>query len=1144
MLKYICLIFILILCNVKSQILNASDKSNLDTLLDSLGLISQFNTTNYCGSPIPESNSIIGCIDFGDGKYYVSSLTLNATSSYSLKASDINVFTKLTNANFYNLNFLADFLNDQPFLVSITFDNPYPIGNLFSSKVSNTFVEIEIFNVKSPITLEIHLSYIKGNLNIFTLKTDRLDPLNSITFLNDLPMTVNQMPSIEIDNLKSIPDMSNIKSKSFSINSLTESTLGLNYLNTLSNIETISIKFATTTKPTDFNQFSSIPLNNEITSLGFKGALSKPTSIVNLSNLTKLSQLAISEISNNFNIDGSVPIILPANLNALAISNGLFDGDKSKDFVLNIVSKIPSVDFSNNSVNSNFTNWTNNNNKFSTINLGSNKLYGNVNPSWCTTKNFIISNNELSGELPSCFTCHFQASFIKSNFLGNSFTNFETPPPCTTLIPNLRYDPIIKILTLYGKDLGFDPKQIKTKSVSIDFDGDYVPSEYFTASYNGDLSALQFLDITFTTAAQTYRVSTVQNPPSVTKIVPSNPLNTLSFEGSFFNYNKSSFSIKVGTNYCIVTSATFYGVVCTLSNPLSSYDPNAIVSVTINVDDYTKDLTVLTTNVYTYLNKTSTVTDCTTNCTSQGKVCNTLDGTCIKECPNHCSGPSHGTCNINTGECSCTSKFLGDDCLTPAVPCPNDCSNAGSCNKANGICTCIENRLGLDCSGIDCTNTCEHSSTCDTTIGVCKCVPNYQGSNCTIPSHYITSVIPCTIDGGEVSINGWFGNDQDNHLLTSYSVKIGTLPCTVSAINTTTITCNVGAGTGTKNIIITNSLYPTIFFNGVGLFNYQNPIKTCPKSCTSATNGKCNTVTGDCQCNDAYTGFDCSTLKSTTPIPPTNSSVDTSSGNTTLSNQYTTYEISIIELNEISFDGSLVISYPLYKNWSFMKNNTDLNIFKFIQTLKNNTCTITYTVEEIKSNEKSFTFGTASFTLKKGAIKLSVLIKDYQYQSTLNTLQLVFYSTSGNDIETDCNQQESLTDTTNVDNQQLSSYIQITKNSKKLIGRFINQVIADSRSTFMSSTILKNKNDDDSSITLGLNLPHCNECLIDPDFSVLVTDDFKDSCGESTRNKWVVPVAVVIPVVTIAAIIVIVSILYRKNRIGIKVFKTKLKSLR
>lgn len=78
---------------------------------------------------------------------------------------------------------------------------------------------------------------------------------------------VNQIPNMEIDNLKSIPDMSNIKSKSLFMNSFTESTLGLNNLNTLSHISSVTIKFATSTKPTDFNQFSSIPINNEISLL-------------------------------------------------------------------------------------------------------------------------------------------------------------------------------------------------------------------------------------------------------------------------------------------------------------------------------------------------------------------------------------------------------------------------------------------------------------------------------------------------------------------------------------------------------------------------------------------------------------------------------------------------------------------------------------------------------------------------------------------------------------------------------------------------------------------------------------------------------------------------------------------------------------
>ncbi|KAN0030463.1 hypothetical protein ACTA71_009101 [Dictyostelium dimigraforme] len=1144
MFKYICLLFIFYLCNVKGQTLNANDKSNIGILLAKLGLVSEFNSDNYCNSTSNIPSNTIRCRVSGS-ENFIDQLSLNVTGSYLLESSDINVFTKLTIAKFCNLKFSDTFLHNQyPSLNSITFYNPIGLNDsLFQSKISNGLATLTFVDVKTPISLTLSLSNLQTNsLNSFTFTTIKDDPLNDIRLINDLPNGIStEIPNFYI-NLKDIPNMNNTKGNSFYMNTYTEPVGGLSNLNTFVNISNISFKIRNSTSPTNFAQFSSTPTVNIIESIHFSGSLLKPTSTINLSNLNIMKQLSIESISDNFNIDGEIPLILPPGMNSLTILNGAFNGDKTKQFLINN-SKIKTLIFSNNSISSNFTEWTS---QYNSLDIRYNQLYGSINPSWCTSILY-VSYNQLSGDLPSCFTCHMQSSSLKNNFIGgiNSFTNISPPPICTTLIPNLKYDSNSNLVILYGQDLGFDANQIKSSPISISFNpDDFTPSKLFTGSNSSLLP--EYVDLTFTTANKTYRVSTVQKAPSVLSITPSSPLNTITFDGSFFNYNSSSFNITVGYHKCIVTSATFYQVICTLQL-VTSYDPNAVVSISINVDDYsTNQLVVLTSNVYAYLNKTSSVLSCTTDCSSQGKVCDTINGVCITECPNHCSGPSHGTCNTNTGVCGCTSKFQGAACLIPVITCPNDCSNAGTCNPLNGECSCNPNRLFLNCSGINCTNTCEHSSTCDTSIGVCKCVPNYQGSNCTIPSHYISSVIPCSISGGEVSIIGWFGNDDDfTHSLSYYTVKIGALDCNVTSINTTTIKCNLGAGSGTKNIAVINSLYPNIVFNGNGLFNYINPVKTCLNSCTSSANGVCNIATGNCICNQGYTGLDCSSIKSNTS-PSTNSSIDTSSGNTTLSNQYTNYEISIIQLNEISYDGSIVITYPLYKDWTYIQENTDLNTFKFTQTLKNSNCTIAYTVEEIKSDEKSFTFGTTSFTLEKGSIKLSVLIKDYKYQSTLNTLQLLFYSTSGDDSETDCNEQESSTDTSNVDNQQVSSYIQITKNSKKLIGRFINQVIADSRPTFMSSTIIKNNNDDgdDSSITLGLNLPHCNECLIDPDFSVLVTDDFQDSCGKSTRNKWVVPVAVVIPVVTIAIIIVVVSILYRKNRIGIKVFKTKLKSLK
>ncbi|KAM9956509.1 hypothetical protein ACTFIR_003227 [Dictyostelium discoideum] len=546
----------------------------------------------------------------------------------------------------------------------------------------------------------------------------------------------------------------------------------------------------------------------------------------------------------------------------------------------------------------------------------------------------------------------------------------------------------------------------------------------------------------------------------------------------------------------------------------------------------------------------------------QGLDCSILNITCKTNCS---FDSNQGKCNTQIGNCECSSNFQGKNCELPFKNCSSDCSapSQGSCNNQTGICQCFSNYQGSDCSLPlkDCLLDCSFDlkqGLCNNQTGTCQCMPNYQGSNCKIPSHYITSVIPCSIDGGEVLINGWFGNNNDGtHLLSSYNIFIGNLDCIVTSINETEIKCNLGAGIGTKNINIINSKNPNVIFNGNGLFNYQNPIKTCPNSCTSLNNGRCNSNTGECQCNDNFRGFDCSTpIKIIESALSTNTSINKDTGGIELTNQDTIYEISIISLNEISIDGSIIKSHQLKGNWS-NDNSTitpDTNYFKFSQQLINNTCKITFTIEEIKLRDKNFTFGTTTFKVEKDSIKLSVLIQDYQYQSSLNTLQLIFYSAVGNDTNSnnnnDCNKQDTSIDTSNANNQQNSNYIQISKNSKTLVGRFINQVIADSRSTFMSSTIIKdndnnNKSSSSSSVMLGLNLPHCKECLIDPDFSVLVSPDFKESCNERTnKNKWFIPVVVVAPVVGFAAILTLSIVLYRKNKYNIKIASEKLKSLK
>ncbi|KAM9985531.1 hypothetical protein ACTFIZ_009072 [Dictyostelium cf. discoideum] len=858
--------------------------------------------------------------------------------------------------------------------------------------------------------------------------------------------------------------------------------------------------------------------------------------------------------------------------------------------------------------------------EFNRFEINNNQIEGTIDSSWCNTL-LKINNNKLSGELPSCFTCHLYSETLKSMIItGNSFSNVNPIPECKTLIPNLYYDPKSGKLYLYGDDLGFISKDIENDKFIFNLEK---PSKLFIA-YNVSESDLpKNLKITFLGAKKEFTLSTTKIEPFVSSITISEKFDSITFNGTNFN-SPSSISIMVNDKNCRVTFSNYYEIKCQIQG-LSKND-FAIISITIGEDDYYKQ--TLNTTIFTYINQNIKVKKCSEVCENfdydvcikmkdcdQNLISNTCDSTsdcnCNIDfqnsfcsyipCPFDCN---KGKCNYQTGLCECPLNLQGQNCLTPQIPCNSSCNidlNQGKCNTINGYCECFSNFVGTECQFINCASDCSttlgqgscngqtgicncslnyqgsdcslpfkdctsdcneqlNKGECNNQTGICKCIPNYQGSNCTIPSHYITSVIPCSIDGGEVLINGWFGDDHDEtHQSQYFKVFIGTLDCIVSSINETTIKCNLGAGTGTKNIKIINSINPTVIFNGNGLFNYENPIKTCPNSCTSLNNGKCNSNTGECQCNDNYRGFDCSTpIKIIETAPSTNTTINKDTGGIELTNQDTIYEISIISLNEISIDGLIIKSHQLKDNWSIYNitdvTTTDSNkIFKFSQQLINNTCKITFTIEEIKLKDKNFTFGTTTFKVEKDSIKLSVLIQDYQYQSSLNTLQLIFYSgantnlnSNNNDFNSnDCNKQDTSIDISNANNQQISNYIQISKNSKTLVGRFINQVIADSRSTFMSSTIINenDKSSSSSSIKIGLNLPHCKECLIDPDFSVLVSPDFKESCDESNKNKWLIPVVVVVPVVGFAAIATLSIVLYRKNKYNIKIISQKLKSL-
>ncbi|KAN0019454.1 hypothetical protein ACTFIU_002666 [Dictyostelium citrinum] len=421
-----------------------------------------------------------------------------------------------------------------------------------------------------------------------------------------------------------------------------------------------------------------------------------------------------------------------------------------------------------------------------------------------------------------------------------------------------------------------------------------------------------------------------------------------------------------------------------------------------------------------------------------------------------------------------------------------------------------------------CYRECTIGEYCDTNTLRCVCAVGWSGDDCSINTNiYVSSIDSVDEKGGDITLYGWFTNSHNN-----LSITIDNKDCPIieNTITNVSIQCTVSAGTGKKSLSIQQ--------NGgswSGYFIYETSIKSCLNNCSK--NGECNINTGECNCRLGYTGFDCSIISGggNSGLPSSNTTIN-NNGTTVINNQKTSYQILITKLIEFDVEKNIIQQYTLDNKWTIeIKNTNDdddnNNIYQFSQTLVQSlsNCTISYTVEEIKGKSKDFSFAGYNLTLGEGSIKISVSIYNYQYSSFLNNLQLQFQSSVTSD-NNDCNKEE--TDIQNSNNE-LLNYITIKKDSKIMQARFLNRILSDGRSSIITSDLVSKSSD---SVIIGLNLPYCTNCIIDPDFSVLVTTSFKNGCtSESERPAYLIPVVVVSSVIGVALIVALSYYIYKKK---------------
>ncbi|EGG23754.1 hypothetical protein DFA_05889, partial [Cavenderia fasciculata] len=302
--------------------------------------------------------------------------------------------------------------------------------------------------------------------------------------------------------------------------------------------------------------------------------------------------------------------------------------------------------------------------------------------------------------------------------------------------------------------------------------------------------------------------------------------------------------------------------------------------------------------------------------------------------------------------------------------------------------------------------------------------------------------------------------------------------------------------------------------------------------------GVCD-ISGKCQCIDTYNPIDnCLTKYINTTITPnaTNPTVN-------FNIDGIDFYFEIYSVQEMDYDGGVIQELSLIdETWNVTlttNNQTQTTMANY--TL--NTTTIVkdnmYSEVSFSSIARNVTFGEQVLSLAPNAIKVGFTISKWPYTSNVATLRVVFKSIINNDqsVTFDCEKQ-SIDSFTKEELSSSIQYLRVVQDNIQFNGRFIDFVLSDDRATYsktelISLTPIEGDDDSDQSIALiGINLPQCSLCKLDPDFTPLVVDRGSDSGRDCDKqsNTWRIIVGSVVGGIGLTAALAGTAIYLRKRR--------------
>ncbi|EGG20831.1 hypothetical protein DFA_00696 [Cavenderia fasciculata] len=424
-----------------------------------------------------------------------------------------------------------------------------------------------------------------------------------------------------------------------------------------------------------------------------------------------------------------------------------------------------------------------------------------------------------------------------------------------------------------------------------------------------------------------------------------------------------------------------------------------------------------------------------------------------------------------------------------------------------------------------------------------------------VPFKYYPRLVSGQVDSTNQRLIYLFGDFGQNHSLATITIN-DKIACSVTSSTVDAINCTLSesASYGPANVSIVvdgkpfmakeflyfisppNNNGSTTTTTGGGGTTPQTQCQESTSNCFG--HGLCD-VNGRCQCDSDYNPIDNCLTKFTNSTPITNTTAPTSSFEV----DGTRFDFELVAIQELDNEG-IVIAELLTNSWNATINNDTTTTLVNYQLVNISNAlyidTIVQAMISFSTQPRDIQFGDQLLHIDPNSIKLALNITNWQYSNLISTLRVVFRTdvNMNQTIEYDCKQQPIST----FSYDQLSStiqYLRVIKDNIQYNGRFIDYVLSDGRPTFSKTTLINQTTSQSSpspttimSTLIGVSLPQCQSCLLDPDFTPLLIDN--------TESQYFVGgTALVAVIVGLAIYLKKSNFKYSKPMIFMKALKNK-----